>query len=180
MRERLKLVEDDITRLAVDAIVNAANSSLLSGGGVDGAIHEAAGPELREECKLFGGCETGDAKLTHGYKLKARHVIHAVGPMWLGGRDSEASLLAACYRRALEIAAAHRFKTVAFPSISTGVYSYPIEAASRIAIRTCAEFLQGSEWPREVVLVAFGRQDQQVYRAAMRELLGATYPPMKV
>lgn len=178
MRERLKVVEGDITRLAVDAIVNGANSSLLGGGGVDGAIHDAAGPELREECKRFGGCATGDAKLTHGYKLKAKHVIHAVGPVWKGGSQGEAAVLASCYRRALEIAAAHHFKTVAFPSISTGFYGYPIEDACRVALKTCIDFLQGGEFPQTVTFSCFGQQDYKVYRAVMTEMLGATRPPL--
>jgi O-acetyl-ADP-ribose deacetylase (regulator of RNase III) len=179
MRDRLKLVEDDITRLAVDAIVNAANTTLMGGGGVDGAIHEVAGPELRAECRWFGGCETGDARLTHGYKLRARHVIHTVGPVWRNGREGEPAQLASCYRRSLEIAAAHRFRTVAFPSISTGAYTYPVERAARVAIATCVEFLQGSPYPEVVTLVAFGRRDHQVYRMAMEELLGGTRAPVK-
>ena len=176
----MKVVEGDITRLAVDAIVNGANNSLLGGGGVDGAIHDAAGPELRKECARYGGCETGDAKLTHGYKLKAKHVIHTVGPIWKGGNEGEAAQLASCYRRALEIAAAHRFKTVAFPSISTGVFGYPIDVACRIALRTCADFLKNSEWPAVVSFVAFGQPDYKVYRAAMTEFFGDTRPPMPV
>ncbi|MDD3180855.1 MAG: O-acetyl-ADP-ribose deacetylase [Opitutaceae bacterium] len=179
MRERLKVVEGDITRLAVEVIVNGANNSLLGGGGVDGAIHDAAGPELRTECKRHGGCATGDAKLTHGYKLRAKYVIHAVGPIWKGGGEGEAAVLASCYQRALEIAAAHRFKTMAFPSISTGFYGYPLEEACRIAIRTCAEFLKNSEWPQQVTFVGFGQHDYKVYRAALTEMLGGTRAPME-
>jgi O-acetyl-ADP-ribose deacetylase (regulator of RNase III) len=167
MSDRLQIVEGDIVRLAVDAVVNAANKSLLGGGGVDGALHEAAGPELRAECVLLGGCATGDAKLTHGYKLKAKHVIHTVGPMWKGGREDEPALLASCYRRSLEIAWAHRLRTVAFPSISTGIYGYPIEDASRIALQTCAEFLGRHEYPRDVTFVCFGPADFRVYREAL-------------
>ncbi len=178
MRDRLKLVEDDLTRLAVDAIVNAANTTLLGGGGVDGAIHEAAGPELRAECRRFGGCEVGDVRLTHGYQLRARHVIHAVGPVWRNGREGEPALLASCYRRSLEIAAAHRFKTIAFPSISTGAYTYPVERAARVAIATCVEFLRGSPYPEVITLVAFGRRDHQVYQAIMDDLLGDTRAPV--
>jgi O-acetyl-ADP-ribose deacetylase (regulator of RNase III) len=160
-------VEGDITALAVDAIVNAANSSLLGGGGVDGAIHRAAGPELLAECRMFGGCATGDAKITRGYRLRAKHVIHAVGPVWRGGAAGEAALLAACYRRSLEVAAAHALETIAFPCISTGIYSYPIEAACEVALQTCAEFLRAHERPREVTFVCFGRRDHEVYRAAL-------------
>jgi O-acetyl-ADP-ribose deacetylase (regulator of RNase III) len=171
MRERLKLVEGDITALAVDAVVNAANSSLLGGGGVDGAIHRAAGPELLAECCTLGGCATGDAKITRGYGLPAKHVIHAVGPVWRGGTAGEAALLASCYWRSLEIAAAHGLETVAFPCISTGIYGYPIEAACEVALRTCVEFLRTHELPREVTFVCFGRRDHEVYRAAL-EMLG--------
>lgn len=167
----MKIVEGDITRLAVDAIVNAANNSLQGGGGVDGAIHEAAGPELRAECSRHGGCETGEAKLTHGYKLKARYVIHTVGPRWKGGRENEPALLKSCYRRSLEIGWAHRFRTMAFPSISTGIYGYPIEDASVIAIKTCADFLARHEVPNEIVFVCFGPADFRVYRTAFEDHL---------
>jgi O-acetyl-ADP-ribose deacetylase (regulator of RNase III) len=168
---RFKLVEGDITTLAVDAIVNAANSSLLGGGGVDGAIHRAAGPELLAECRALGGCPTGEAKITRGHRLRAKHVIHAVGPIWRAGGAGEAALLASCYRRSLELAAEHGLETIAFPCISTGIYGYPIEAACEVALRACGEFLRTHERPREVTFVCFGRRDHEVYRAALEKNL---------
>jgi O-acetyl-ADP-ribose deacetylase len=159
----IRAVRADITTLAVDAIVNAANSSLLGGGGVDGAIHRAAGPELLEECRTLGGCETGDAKLTRGYRLPAKYVIHTVGPVWHGGRNGEADLLASCYRRSLEVAMGQQVGSIAFPSISTGVYGYPIEPAAAIAITTVRDVLSRGGSLTEVLFCCFSTSDLEVY-----------------
>jgi len=166
----LRTLQADITTLAVDAIVNAANITLLGGGGVDGAIHDAAGPELLEECRSLGGCPTGDARLTRGYRLAARHVIHTVGPVWRGGGHGEPQLLASCYRRSLELAAAHAIRTLAFPSISTGIYRYPIAQAARIAVETVRS--QAPQHPviEEVVFCCFSRADLLVYESALRDV----------
>jgi O-acetyl-ADP-ribose deacetylase (regulator of RNase III) len=152
---RARVWQGDLTTLDVDAIVNAANSALLGGGGVDGAIHRAAGPELVHECRLLGGCKTGDAKMTAGHRLKARHVIHTVGPVWRDGEHGEPALLASCYRRCLELADEARLETIAFPSISTGIYGYPIDDAAKVAVREVMEWLAAHERPREVVFCTF-------------------------
>lgn len=153
--DRIAIVEDDITTLEVDAIVNAANTSLLGGGGVDGAIHRRAGKELLAECRGLGGCETGDAKLTRGYNLPAKFVIHAVGPRWTGGRSGERAKLASCYRKSLAIARDHELETVAFPAISTGIYGYPLREAADVAVATVAAELERHELPRRVILCTY-------------------------
>jgi O-acetyl-ADP-ribose deacetylase len=169
----LELVEGDITQQRVDAVVNAANSGLRGGGGVDGAIHRAGGPEIMAECRRIGGCPTGSAVVTAGGQLAARYVIHAVGPIWHGGKRDEAELLAGAYRRSLELAEEHHLKTVAFPSLSTGAYGYPIKAASRVALHTTAAHLKGPTTLEGVVFVLFGQSAYQVYAETLDELLAA-------
>jgi len=163
MSATLRAVQADITTLAVDAIVNAANTTLLGGGGVDGAIHRAAGPELLEECRLLGGCPTGDARLTRGYRLPARFVIHTVGPVWHGGTGGEPELLASCYRRSIEVAAAEGLHTLAFPGISTGVYGYPVDRAAPLAIATVRNALKDHPTLREVIFCCHSAADLALY-----------------
>jgi len=165
----LEAVQADITTLAVEAIVNAANSSLLGGGGVDGAIHRAAGPGLLEECRRLGGCAVGDVRITGGHRLRARHVLHAVGPVWRGGTSGEPALLASCYRRALELAAAHGVGEVAFPCIATGIYGYPPEPAARIAVATVRAALRELPGIRRVVFCCFSSADLALYRRLLCE-----------
>ncbi len=165
--ERIRIHTGDITKLAVDAIVNAANSSLLGGGGVDGAIHRAAGPELVAECRMLNGCKTGDAKLTKGYRLPARYVIHTVGPVWQGGGKGEADLLASCYRRSLEIARAHDCRTIAFPAISTGIYRFPKDEATGIAVAIVSDFLLQNTGPQVVTFCCFDDHTAELYRQAV-------------
>ena len=166
----LDVMHGDITRLSVDAIVNAANGSLLGGGGVDGAIHRAAGPKLVEECRMLGGCATGDARITRGYDLPAKHVIHTVGPVWQGGIANEPDLLASCYRRSLVIAADHGLASIAFPAISTGVYGYPRKDAAHIAVDTVSETLTQTSSIGRVIFCCFDKQTHDLYVELVEEL----------
>ena len=170
IKNRIKIVEGDITKHAVDAIVNAANTTLLGGGGVDGAIHDGAGPELLEECRKLGGCPTGQAKITKAYRLPAKWVIHTAGPVWRDGNHGEDKLLANCYRNSLALAQEHGLKTIAFPSISTGAYGFPMERAARIAVRETKSFLAKAVKVESVLMVCFGRQAYRVYSNALEEI----------
>ena len=170
MTGNMRVVGGDITELEVDAIVNAANESLLGGGGVDGAIHRAAGPGLLEECRKIGGCPTGEARITAGHRLPARHVIHTVGPVWRGGDAGEEALLASCYRRSLEIAAEHGLRSIAFPAISTGVYGYPPELAAPLAVTTVAGFLRDEASEMVVTFCCFGERSRSLHQQALAGL----------
>jgi O-acetyl-ADP-ribose deacetylase (regulator of RNase III) len=173
MTERISIIEGDITKQDVEAIVNAANSTLLGGGGVDGAIHRAAGPRLLEECRTLNGCETGEARITKGYNLPARWIIHTVGPVWNGGQNHEDELLRRCYSNSLSLAAEHSIRTLAFPSISTGVYGFPIERASRIALSSIMKHLSNHPLPENITVVCFSKSDFIVYTSSEKELLNA-------
>jgi O-acetyl-ADP-ribose deacetylase len=164
---RIELLQGDITAFDGDAIVNAANNSLLGGGGVDGAIHRVAGPGLLEVCRLLGGCPTGEARITKGFKLRARFVIHTVGPVWHGGNDREEELLASCYRESLRLAADHNCKTLAFPNISTGIYHFPKQNAAATAIREVTAFLEENPLPEKVTFVCFDKENQDIYQKLM-------------
>lgn len=171
MKGKIEVVKADITRLEVDAIVNAANVSLLGGGGVDGAIHRAAGPELLDECKLLGGCETGQAKITRGHRLPAKYIIHTVGPVWRGGSAGEAELLASCYSSSLKLAVEHDVKTIAFPAISCGVYGYPVNEATAIAIKETVKFLNNDDSIEKVIFTCFSEDVFQAYSETVRRLV---------
>ena len=171
LRERMFVVAADITKLQMDAIVNAANNSLLGGGGVDGAIHRAAGPQLLEECRVLGGCETGQAKITLGYRLPARHIIHTVGPVWEGGAKGEPELLAACHRASLVLALEHRIRRLAFPAISCGVYGYPVRHAAKIALGETASFLTQHQEVEEVTFACFDEEIFWAYERAFNALI---------
>jgi len=177
MRNRIEILQADITTLEVDAIVNAANSSLLGGGGVDGAIHDAAGPRLLEECRKLGGCPTGEARITRGYDLPAKFVIHTVGPVWSGGKHQEDELLASCYRNSLKLAIENKIASIAFPAISTGVYRFPLERATQIAISQTINFLEASEQIEKVIFACFGEDAFDQYRNSLRVHLSNRQSP---
>jgi O-acetyl-ADP-ribose deacetylase len=170
MKERLEARQVNIVTLKADAIVNAANTTLLGGGGVDGAIHRAAGPELLAECRTLGGCPTGQARITRGYKLPAKHVIHTVGPVWHGGKEGEPELLASCYRESLKLALKHKLKSVAFPAISCGAYGYPVEQAVKIAVRETHQFVGANSAPEQIIFACFDQQMLDCYRAELSTL----------
>ncbi|MFZ6653876.1 O-acetyl-ADP-ribose deacetylase [Undibacterium sp. TJN19] len=172
MPVKFRAVRADITTMKTDAIVNAANSSLLGGGGVDGAIHRAAGPDLVHECRLLGGCKTGDAKLSKGYRLPASFIIHTVGPVWRGGSNGEAELLASCYRRVMEVAASKPIHSLAFPSISTGIYGYPIDQAAQVALDTLNALAPDFPAINEIIFCCFSDADLQVYETALNKISG--------
>ena len=172
MKERVKIIEGDITKQAVDAIVNAANTTLLGGGGVDGAIHRAAGPELLEETRQIGGCPTGEARVSRGYRLPARWVIHTVGPVWAGGHKNEDTLLANCYRNSLRAAVDAGAKTIAFPSISTGAYRFPLDRATDIAIKEIKRFLESDDTVKQVIFVCFGEKVLKTYQDVSVKVFG--------
>ena len=167
-KNRIELLKGDITSLEVDAIVNAANNTLRGGGGVDGAIHKAAGPELLTECELLNGCQTGEAKITKGYRLKAKHVIHTVGPVWYGGYRDEPELLALCYKATLKLAKGKRIKTIAFPGISTGIYGFPKDLAATIAVNETTQFLIKNTMPEQVIFVAFDNESYEAYSKLLK------------
>lgn len=173
LRERIQVVQKDITTMNTDAIVNAANSSLLGGGGVDGAIHRTAGPGLLAECRALNGCPTGQAKITQGYRLPSKHVIHTVGPIWKGGKKGEREALANCYRNSLFLAQEYNLETIAFPSISTGVYRFPIEEAAKIAVTEVTNFLQQDIKVKQVYHVCFSEQDYQIYQSTLEAFFDA-------
>jgi len=167
--ERFEIIQGDITKVETDAIVNAANKTLLGGGGVDGAIHRAAGPELLEECRKLNGCETGQAKITKGYRLPAKYVIHTVGPVWQGGDNNEDNLLASCYRNSLRLAVENGIKTIAFPSISTGAYRFPVKRAAKTAVTEILRFLSEDNSVEKVYMVCFDRETMRAYEEALNE-----------
>ncbi|RJP72252.1 MAG: O-acetyl-ADP-ribose deacetylase [Ignavibacteriales bacterium] len=170
MNERIEIYKGDITKLHVDAIVNAANGTLLGGGGVDGAIHKAAGRQLLDECKKLGGCNTGEAKITNGYNLPAKFIIHTVGPVWFGGRNDEDEALTNCYKHSLELAVKNNIRTIAFPSISTGAYGFPVERAARIAINEVLDFLWIDESIEKITFVCYSQNDFEIYEQLLNEL----------